>query len=187
MRLSLAALASTKLPSTDKCLPCTNPDFHALPHDLFKQLLEQFRFLKPPVPVLGERGVMRNLLIESQPGEPAPRQMHAQLFHQLALAGDAVQIADQQNAQQQFGVDRGPPGLAVAVLQPLAHKLEADVLVDQPQQMVFRNVVFQTEVIEQRFRAVVLPHHDQQASGDENPTAAWAMLPSNMLLLNLTC
>ena len=40
--------------------------FHTLPHDLFKQLLEQLRLLKPSVPVLGERGVMRNLLIEPQ-------------------------------------------------------------------------------------------------------------------------
>jgi len=43
---------------------------------------------------------MRDLLIEAQTREPAPRQMHAQFLHQLALAGDAVQIADQQDAQQ---------------------------------------------------------------------------------------
>jgi hypothetical protein len=30
-----------------------------------------------------------------------------------------------------------------------------------------------------------LPHHDQQASGDENPTEHGRMLFSNMLLLNL--
>ena len=59
-------------------------------HNLLKQLLEQLRLLESPVPILGERGVMRNLLIESQSGKPAPCQMHAQLFHQLALAGDAV-------------------------------------------------------------------------------------------------
>ena len=29
MRLAFAALASTKLPSTDRCLPCTNPTPHA--------------------------------------------------------------------------------------------------------------------------------------------------------------
>ena len=68
---------------------------------------------------------MRNFLIEAQTGEPAPRQVHAQLFHQFALAGDAVQIADQQNAQQQFGVDGGPPSLAVAVLKPLANKSQS--------------------------------------------------------------
>jgi hypothetical protein len=41
-------------------------------------------------------------LIEAQASKPAPCQVHAQLFHQLALAGDAVQIADEQDAQQQF-------------------------------------------------------------------------------------
>ena len=75
------------------------PHLHTLAHDLFKQLLEQLRFLKPSVPVLGKGGVVGNLLIQAQPGEPAPCQMHAQLFHQLALAGDAVQIANQQDAQ----------------------------------------------------------------------------------------
>ena len=64
--------------------------FHTLAHDLFKQLLEQLRFLKPPMTVLGESRVMRDLLIETQTGEPAPGQVHAQFFHQLALAADAV-------------------------------------------------------------------------------------------------
>jgi hypothetical protein len=31
-------------------------------------------------------------------------------------------------------------------------------------------LIVQTEVIEQRFLAGVIPHHDQQASDDENPT-----------------
>jgi len=33
----------------------------------------------------------------------------------------------------------------------LPDELEADVLVDQPQQVGFRNLIFQTEVVEQRF------------------------------------
>ena len=45
----------------------------------------------------------------------------------------------------------GSTGLAVAGFQLLPHKLEVDVLVDQPQQMVFRNLIFQAEVVEQRF------------------------------------
>ena len=57
------------------------PHFHTLPNDLLEQLLKQLRFLKPSVPVLGERGVMWNLLIETEAGEPPPRQMHAQFFH----------------------------------------------------------------------------------------------------------
>ena len=58
-------------------------------------------------------------------------------------------------------------------------------LVDQPQQVVFRNLIFQTELIEQCFGTVVLPHHDQQASDDQNPTQHGQMLSSSMLLLNL--
>jgi hypothetical protein len=67
------------------------------------------------VPILGKRGVVRNLLIEPQTGKPAPRQMHAQLLHQLAFTGDAIQVADQQDAQQQLGINRRPAGQAVAV------------------------------------------------------------------------
>src|SRR5437879_13130893 len=51
--------------------------------------------------------------------------------------------------------------------------------------MVLGNLIFQTEIVEQRFRAVVLPHHDQQASDDRNQTEHGQMLSSNMLLLNL--
>jgi hypothetical protein len=75
-------------------------------------------------------------------------------------------IADQQNAQQELVINRGATGVAVAVSQSLAHKPKADVLLDQPQQMVLGNLIFQTEVVEQRFGTVVLPHHDQQASAD---------------------
>jgi hypothetical protein len=51
--------------------------------------------------------------------------------------------------------------------------------------MSLRNLIFQAEVIEQRFGAVVLPHHDQQASGVRTQTEHVQMLPSNMLLFNL--
>src|SRR5207237_9023465 len=51
--------------------------------------------------------------------------------------------------------------------------------------MVLGNLIFQTEVVEQRFTAVVLPHHDQQASDDRNQTEHGRMLSSNMLLRNL--
>src|SRR6202043_2081176 len=104
---------------------------------------------------------------------------------EFALTGNAVQIADQQNAQQQLRINRRPPCLAVAVFQLLPYEIEADVLVDQPQQMMFGNLVFQAEVVEQRFGAVVLPHHDQQASDDQNQTEHGQMLSSNMLQLIL--
>jgi len=95
--------------------------------------------------------------------------MHARFLHQFAFTGDAVQIANQQDAQLQLGINRRATDLAVGILQAFPHKLKTDVLVDQSQQMVFRNLIFQTEVIEQRLRTVVPSHHNQQASEDSNP------------------
>jgi hypothetical protein len=57
------------------------------------------------------------------------------------------------------------------------------VLLDQPQQMVLGNVM--AEVVEQRFRAVGLPHHDSQASDDRNQTEHGRMYSFNLLRLIL--
>jgi len=80
-----------------------------LPHDLLKQLLEQLRLLKPPMPILRVHRMMRDLLVESQPGEPAPGQMHAQFLHQFALAADAVEIAISKMRSSSSGSIDGRP------------------------------------------------------------------------------
>jgi hypothetical protein len=51
-----------------------------------------------PMAILRKRGVMRNLLFETETCEPPPRQMHSQFLNKLALAVDAVQIANQQES-----------------------------------------------------------------------------------------
>jgi len=104
---------------------------------------------------------MRNFLIETETCEPAPGQMHAQLLNQLALAADSVQIANQQNAEQKLRIDRRTTSIAIAVLQPLTHEAEVDMPIDQSQQVVLWNLIIQSEVIEQRFRARVLTHHER--------------------------
>src|SRR6201986_2362580 len=98
--------------------------------------------MEPSMAVLREGGVMGNLLIEAESGKPAPGQMHLQFLDQLALAGDAIEIADQQDAQQKFRIDRGSAGIAVGVLQLLPNEIEADVSVDETEQVVFRNLIF---------------------------------------------
>jgi hypothetical protein len=79
---------------------------------------------------------MRNFLVEAETGEPAPRKVHAQLLHKLALTADPVQIANQQNAQQELRIDGWTTSFAVAVLQSLAYETEIDMLINQPQQMI---------------------------------------------------
>jgi hypothetical protein len=85
--------------------------------------------------------------------------MHAQFLDKLALAADAVQVSNQQNPQQQLRIDRGTTSVAIALLQLFAHEPEVDMLINQPQQMILWNLIVQSEVVKQRFRARVLAHH----------------------------
>src|SRR3974377_2619673 len=100
--------------------------------------------------------MMRDLLVEAQSREPAPRQMHAQLLPQLACAGYPIQITNQQNPQQQFGINRRSSIFTVAVLEAFPHKPQVDVLIDESQQVSLGNLIFQTEVVEQRLHAGVV-------------------------------
>jgi hypothetical protein len=125
---------------------------------------------------------MRNFLVETEACEPAPRQVHAQFLNQFALAADAIQIANQQNAQQQFWVDRRTASIAIAVLQLLVYEAEVDVLIDQPQEMVLWNLIFNSEVVEQRFRARVLTHHERSSSDNGHPKTAWSHYAAKQLL-----
>ena len=61
---------------------------------------------------------------------------------------------------------------------------DKDVLVDQPQQMVFGNLIVQTEVVEQRLTPGVVSHHDQQPPTIE---IQQSMNPSNTHSLILSC
>jgi len=63
--------------------------------------------------------------------------MHVKFFDQLALAGNPIQISDQQNAQQEFRIDRRAVDFTIGVPQLLTHRCKADVPIDEPQKMAF--------------------------------------------------
>src|SRR6266576_6892934 len=49
--------------------------------------------------------------------------------------------------------------------------------------MIFKNLIFQAEVIEQRFRAGLVPHHEQQASkwnGEKQHRELWPAYNPNI-------
>jgi hypothetical protein len=95
-------------------------------------------------------------------------------------------VAHQQDAQQKLGINGRTASIAITRFQLLPHKAKADVLFNEPEQVGLRNLIFQAEVVEQPFAAVVLPHHDQQTSHDHNPTEHEQIPSSSMLLLNLS-
>jgi hypothetical protein len=66
--------------------------------------------------------------------------------------------------------------LAVALLEVLTNESKADVLVDESQQVVFGEVFFQLEVVEQGC-GTGFSHHDQQASRIKTRRYMEGMLP----------
>ncbi len=66
--------------------------------------------------------------------------------YRLSFVIDSPVLAWQvrEPSQQQLRINRRPTRFTVAFFQLLPDELEADVLVDQPQQM-FGNLIFQTE------------------------------------------
>jgi hypothetical protein len=53
--------------------------------------------------------VVRHFLIKLKPGEPSISQVHPHFFHQAPLAGDAVQVSDQQILRSSSGSIEGRP------------------------------------------------------------------------------
>ena len=92
---------------------------------------------------------MGNVLIEAQPCEPAISEMHPDILRQAALTGDSVQIANQENAQQNLWIDRWAACVALVLLQGLTHKSEVDVPINEPQQVVLWDMLFDSKVIKQ--------------------------------------
>jgi hypothetical protein len=75
--------------------------------------------------------------------------------------------------------------VAVALLQLCSNKFEVDEAIDQAQQMIFRNLIFEAEVVEQRLRAGLVSHHEQQTSernDEQQHRELWPAYNPNVVL-----
>src|SRR5580765_6565855 len=128
-------------------------------YDLLEHFSEHSGLAKASVPIRGEGQVVGNLGIEVQLREPPISPVHPYFIQQTPLAGNAVHVPDQQYPQQHLGINRWTTGRTVEALQPLAHEAEIDIAVQHPQQVIFWNLLFQAEVVEQRLGPRLLTHH----------------------------
>ncbi len=80
------------------------------------------------------------------------------LLAQAPLGADAEAVADQQHADHQLGINRGPSHGAVEAGQMLAQPGAVDEAVDTPQQVIGGDMVFKPECVEQ-----ALLHHETLA------------------------
>jgi hypothetical protein len=82
------------------------------------------------------------------------------LLTQPTLRTDAEAVTNDQHADHQFWINRGPPDLAVERAQVSPKAGQIDEAVDRPKKMVRRDVPLDAEPVKQRFlRYRPLAHH----------------------------
>lgn len=82
------------------------------------------------------------------------------LVAQTPLGANAAAVADQQHADHQLGIDRGPTNGAVVGRKLATDATQLNEAVDGAQQVIGRHVIVEVEAVEQRFLSGrSLAHH----------------------------
>ena len=102
--------------------------------------------------------MIRHLAIQAEAAEPAVGKIKVDLVTKPPFGPNAHAVADDQHAQHQVRIDRGPTNHAVEGLQLCADTLQIDEPIDATKQMIVRHMIVQGEVVEQ-LRCRDLPAH----------------------------
>ncbi len=95
---------------------------------MLQDLLEELPgdlLLEKPLPVLGERGRMPDLIINSQPHEPSEEEIIVELLHEHPFAPDTVEHLQEQSSEQSFGRNGRSAHLGVHLLEVGAQTFES--------------------------------------------------------------
>ena len=76
-------------------------------HDAFEHMAQHVAVAEAAMPVLGERRVVGNLVVEVEPAEPAECQPVRDLLAQPPLRADAIAVADDEHADEQLRIGPG--------------------------------------------------------------------------------
>jgi hypothetical protein len=131
----------------------------AAAHDLLEQSAEHVAVAEAVVPVLAEGAVVWHGAVQAETAEPAMGQVEVDLGAELPFRADAAQVADQQHAGHQLGINRGPPDRAVVGRHDTADERCIEQGIDGAQRVVGRHMVLNPERVKQRFRHHPLAHH----------------------------
>ena len=136
----------------------------ALQHAL-EQTSQQVALTKAAVAVLREGRVVGHRAIEPELAEPPVRQVEVHLLAQPPLRADAEAVADDQHADHQLRIDRGPTNGAVKRRQFSPQPIELNKPINRPQPVSCRHVPFERKLVKQRaLLDSSFPHHRLHSS-----------------------
>src|SRR3569832_1062384 len=93
--------------------------------------------------VLGETGMLGYRILQAQATEPAVGQIELDFFAQAPLGTNAIAVADDEHADHQLRVVRGPASSAVKAGKMASHVTQIKVAVNYHQLLIGRYVVLQ--------------------------------------------
>ena len=100
--------------------------------------------------------------VQADAAEPAISEIEVDLVAEPPLGADDMQIADEQHAQHQLGVDRWPSYGAVVWRESPPNEVEVEHRVNAAEQVIGGHVVLKPETKEQRLLPRK-PAHDRRA------------------------
>src|SRR6476620_10979499 len=112
-RALLVGIGSNQAGIDRKGSPVDQPLGDAAPDHGLEQPSQQIAVTEAPMPILGERRVVRHLAIEPEPTEPAVGEVQVNLLAQPPFGTNAVAVANQQHPDQKFGINRRPARRAI--------------------------------------------------------------------------
>ena len=80
-------------------------------------------------------------------------------FTKTPLGTDAQAVTDNQHADHEFGINRGPTEMAVIGLQRRPDFAQIQKRIDPAQHMIFRDMIFQAEIVKQLLRSYLRSQH----------------------------
>jgi len=135
---------------------------HRSDDNALENMAQDVALTEPVQPVLGKGRAVGNRVIEIEPAEPPVCEVEHHLLAQFSLRAEAEAVADDKHPDQQLGINRRPPNVAVEwtqlFVQIAKHRCYENV--DPAQQVALRDHVFEPEFIKKaRLLSMLSPHH----------------------------
>ena len=96
--------------------------------------------------------MIRHLAVQTEPTEPAIREIEMDFLTEPPFGTDAHAVANDQHPQHQVGIDRGPADSAVERPQLCTDALQINKPVDAAKQMIPWHIIIEAEIIGRRNR-----------------------------------
>ena len=103
--------------------------------------------------------MIRHLAVQTEPTEPAIGEIEMDLVTEPPFGTDAHAVADDQHAQHQVGINRGPSDRAVERPQLCTDALQINKPFNAAKQMIPWHIIVEAEILEQLRRRDLYAHH----------------------------